>query len=206
MPDTLAAKIRAKYPGAYDDLDDAKLEASVTAKFPGVYDDIPRSTLPTKPVTAEQFMAPEDIANRDNGTSLALDVLKGFGKRAVSSAVDFGQMASTGIAESAARAAASAVGAPFNPVISDPIFARIKEATAQRNKAQELGGNLELVAELAPGAIGLAKAVPSLARGAVSLAKGAIGSGARALVSETPVLTRVRQAAAKKILGRVLDW
>lgn len=35
----LAAAIRAKYPGAYDDMDDATLEATVKAKYPGVYDD-----------------------------------------------------------------------------------------------------------------------------------------------------------------------
>lgn len=43
MADTLAQKIRAKYPGTYDDLSDADLEAKVRAKFPGVYDDLPRS-------------------------------------------------------------------------------------------------------------------------------------------------------------------
>lgn len=34
----LAAKIRAKYPGAYDSLPDTELESKVMAKFPGVYD------------------------------------------------------------------------------------------------------------------------------------------------------------------------
>ena len=43
MPDTLAQKIRAKYPGVYDDLSDTDLEAKVTAKYPGVYDDIPKT-------------------------------------------------------------------------------------------------------------------------------------------------------------------
>jgi hypothetical protein len=57
-PGTLAFKVRQKYPGAYDDLDDAALEAAVTAKHPGVYDDLPRSTLPTKPVSAEDFAPP----------------------------------------------------------------------------------------------------------------------------------------------------
>jgi hypothetical protein len=38
---TLAALVRAKYPGAYDDIDDATLEQSVKSKYPGVYDDIP---------------------------------------------------------------------------------------------------------------------------------------------------------------------
>ena len=43
MPDTLAQKIKAKYPGQYDDLSDQELEAKVTAKYPGVYDDLPRT-------------------------------------------------------------------------------------------------------------------------------------------------------------------
>lgn len=38
---TLAGMVRAKYPGAYDDLSDQQLETQVKAKFPGVYDDIP---------------------------------------------------------------------------------------------------------------------------------------------------------------------
>ena len=43
MPDTLAQRVRAKYPGVYDDIDDATLDAKVRAKFPGVYDDVPSS-------------------------------------------------------------------------------------------------------------------------------------------------------------------
>lgn len=55
IPGTLAHRIRTKFPGAYDDLDDATLEAKWDAKYPGAYDDLPRSTLPTKPVSAEDF-------------------------------------------------------------------------------------------------------------------------------------------------------
>lgn len=43
MPDTLAALVRKKYPGAYDDLSDEQLEAKVDAKYPGAYSDMPRS-------------------------------------------------------------------------------------------------------------------------------------------------------------------
>lgn len=43
----LAAKVRAKYPGAYDDLTDEQLEAAVVAKYPGEYDDL--VTPPTTP-------------------------------------------------------------------------------------------------------------------------------------------------------------
>jgi hypothetical protein len=58
VPGTLAAKIRGKFPGAYDDLDDATLESKWDAKYPGAYDDIPRSTLPKRPVSAEDFTDP----------------------------------------------------------------------------------------------------------------------------------------------------
>jgi hypothetical protein len=44
MPQTLAQMVKAKYPGVYDDMPDADLEAKVSAKYPKVYDDIPRST------------------------------------------------------------------------------------------------------------------------------------------------------------------
>jgi hypothetical protein len=47
---TLAQLVRAKYPGAYDDMTDQQLEQSVRAKFPGVYDDIP--TTPATPAAA----------------------------------------------------------------------------------------------------------------------------------------------------------
>lgn len=36
----LAALIREKHPGVYDDMSDAELESAVRAKFPGAYDDI----------------------------------------------------------------------------------------------------------------------------------------------------------------------
>ena len=38
---TLAQMVRAKYPGAYDDLSDQDLEKAVKAKYPGTYDDLP---------------------------------------------------------------------------------------------------------------------------------------------------------------------
>lgn len=48
---TLAQLIRAKHPGAYDDLDDVALEQMVKTKFPGVYDDLPTSTKATTPLS-----------------------------------------------------------------------------------------------------------------------------------------------------------
>src|SRR5215831_4427225 len=42
MPETvvdLGKRVKAKYPGQYDDLDDADLGRRVKAKYPGAYDD-----------------------------------------------------------------------------------------------------------------------------------------------------------------------
>ena len=52
MPDTLAQRVRAKHPGAYDDLNDQQLEQAVVAKFPGVYDDMPKTTAAVPKVSA----------------------------------------------------------------------------------------------------------------------------------------------------------
>lgn len=40
---TLAQMVRAKYPGAYDDLDDQQLEAAIDKKYPDAYKDLPRT-------------------------------------------------------------------------------------------------------------------------------------------------------------------
>ena len=45
MASPLADRIRAKYPGAYDDLSDTQLEQAITAKYPGVYDDLRAPTV-----------------------------------------------------------------------------------------------------------------------------------------------------------------
>src|SRR5215469_3164383 len=46
---TLAQMIRAKYPGAYDDLSDTELEQKILAKYPQ-YSDLPRTqTIPGAP-------------------------------------------------------------------------------------------------------------------------------------------------------------
>jgi len=50
----LATKIRAKYPGSYDDLPDDKLEAQIIAKYPGVYDDLATPSKPKPKPAPEQ--------------------------------------------------------------------------------------------------------------------------------------------------------
>lgn len=71
---SLAERIRAKYPGVYDDMDDAALESKVRAKFPGVYDDIPSSAARASvaaPVAPPQ--APGFLNTAGNVAATALD-------------------------------------------------------------------------------------------------------------------------------------
>ncbi len=78
MPETLAQKIKAKYPGQYDDLPDAELEAKITAKFPGVYDDIPKTAASGAPPAAAAPAAPERTWG-DTAADLAIGAVKGAG-------------------------------------------------------------------------------------------------------------------------------
>lgn len=56
--ETLAQRVRAKYPGAYDDLNDQQLEAAIDRKYPGVYVDILRSSQAQMPAAATAGMLP----------------------------------------------------------------------------------------------------------------------------------------------------
>jgi hypothetical protein len=114
---TLAARVRAKHPGAYDDLTDEQLEAAVTAKFPGVYDDLPRSTVaatapppmasrpPAEPAKAPAGAAParswwdELVAMVDQRNQLErgvaqhhADMVTGIAKGAANTAVGLGEL------------------------------------------------------------------------------------------------------------------
>lgn len=69
MPDTLAQKIKAKYPGVYDDLSDADLESKIDAKYPGVYADVPHTAAASKPQNLGEMLAnvPTDEAGNPLG-------------------------------------------------------------------------------------------------------------------------------------------
>lgn len=75
----LAAKIRAKYPGAYDSLPDADLESKIIAKFPGVYDHLAGPTQsanytedPAKIERARREFVRKDKANIGMGERVKL--------------------------------------------------------------------------------------------------------------------------------------
>lgn len=65
---TLAQRVRAKYPGTYDDLTDQQLEAAVIAKFPGVYDDIPKTPAQSTPIATTQAKEPQSALARARQT------------------------------------------------------------------------------------------------------------------------------------------
>lgn len=65
MPGKLAALVRAKHPGAYDDMDDAALESAVLAKYPQ-YADLTKDT----PASQHAAVAPAD------SSSLSLSALQ----------------------------------------------------------------------------------------------------------------------------------
>lgn len=74
MPDTLAQKIKAKYPGEYDDIPDAELEQRIVAKYPGAYDDLPRTT-----ASGQQSNAAPEHTMLDTAKDVALGAAKGLG-------------------------------------------------------------------------------------------------------------------------------
>jgi hypothetical protein len=100
-PKTLAQKVRAKYPGVYDDMDDVDLDQKIRSKFPGVYDDVPDSgkgivdsflgkgvdmlsgmAQRVAPAAKAAFGSPKDKAD------FAIDTVKGLYQGAVDSGAD----------------------------------------------------------------------------------------------------------------------
>src|SRR5581483_589024 len=67
----LVEKIRAKYPGAYDDMDDAALTKAVLAKYPQ-YSDLAAPAL--KPILPQP-----EAGIGDKAASAAVNTAKGFG-------------------------------------------------------------------------------------------------------------------------------
>ena len=122
MPETLAQRVRTKYPGAYDDLNDQQLESAITAKFPGVYDDIPRT---------------QAQAQRNPIADVAIGAAKGVGN----TAVGLGEMVH--MIPGVSRAVDAMYGAP----VSERGFAQARQAVAPTNTAQRIGFGAEQIGE-----------------------------------------------------------
>lgn len=77
----LGQKVKAKYPGQYDDLDDATLGQKIKAKFPGQYDDFSDvQSAPAQP-------APKGSDPSPGMFGQAVDLLRGVGAGAISTGV-----------------------------------------------------------------------------------------------------------------------
>src|SRR6266567_4639658 len=82
----LVEKIRGKYPGAYDDLDDAALTKAVLAKYPQ-YEDLARPSTPMPGSPATQPMNAVDITGKPQTPEAATAGLPGYtGNRPVKGA------------------------------------------------------------------------------------------------------------------------
>lgn len=112
MPQTLAQMIRAKFPGAYDDLSDQDLESQVVAKFPGAYDDIPRTAADAPGFHSENAM---DAQGRPLVADGPMDAAREF-VRTVNPIPAVQQIGKALIPERVARAAGASDAETFGPV------------------------------------------------------------------------------------------
>lgn len=170
MQQTLAQLVRAKYPGAYDDLSDQQLETSVRSKFPGVYDDLPLST-PAKP------------AEKKSGFATFGDVLIGALKGSGETAINLGQMLRSipGVDEVLNLAVQHSgipglSGAYMPPQVSGRVFNEARQAMQPTNTAQRIGKGTEQFAELLAGGGAVGAATKGLRLGARVAAEGAAGA------------------------------
>lgn len=175
MPETLAAAIRRKYPGTYDDMSDRDLESRIDAKYPGAYDDIPRASS----ISAEQRTDSEEgegVLDRGRRTVSMLasgDVggaLRYMGRGAVQGMVGAAKGAATTAINLGALADRASIIEPVSEE-DQAIFSRARETVSPTNAGQRAGFTAEQIGEF------LALPGPGKARGA-KLALEALKSGA----------------------------
>lgn len=200
MPDTLAQKVRAKYPGVYDDLNDQVLEAKVIAKYPGVYDDIPKTQ------TAAKVESAPPPAQDGGMLETAKDLAIGAGKGVVNTISGLGTIARKVPGVSAL----------------DKIMTPIEVNTTPANTTQAIGKGVEQVAEFfAPtGLVGKAGKAAEVAKaGALTLAQSgsptaaglsagltAVLPGAGAAKKAASALETSAQKSMAQALGATKEW
>lgn len=217
--DTLAQRVRKKYPGVYDDLDDATLDAKVRAKYPGVYDDIPRTTTPTTASSATASAAPSTLPY---GVGTAADVVTGAVKGLGNTVAGLGE-AFYNYVPGVAQASDLAQRAMFGDVQpAGPLFQGARQAVQPTNTAQQVGYTGEQIGEffLPTGAAGrLAKLAEvgkatgltlaqtgSPATAGVSGAIAAVVPGAGALRRARAALTESAEKSVVGALGPTKEW
>ncbi len=203
MPQNLASLVRAKHPGAYDDMDDVSLESAVRAKYPGVYDDIPSANAP-KPSERGVPAAGNTFSDK---LASAADYLGQVKDRFVGSVGHVAKEPAVGATLAAATAAPFTGGLSLLPAAATMFAA----GTAGAAPAAIAKGEPEealtqgAYAAAGEGVMRGAQAVPGLARGAAAMAGklpiGKIGSVAADLATEALPFGRV----ARKVLSYALD-
>lgn len=192
MPETLAQKIKAKYPGVYDDIPDAELESKVLAKYPGVYDDLPRTAGQVQPRPPAPPAGPETPRTwGDTASDLAI----GAGKGLANTVTGLGEMAYRYV-PGVQQVSDAVQRAAFGDVIPGDQLINSAQQTllAPSNTAQQVGFTGEQIGEFfipaaKAGALakvpGLARVAPRVAQaGQAALLTGAQGgSGTEAGVS-----------------------
>lgn len=209
MQQTLAQLVRAKYPGAYDDLSDQQLEQSVRAKFPGVYDDIPLSGAKPKPSEP-----------RSSGLATLGDFVIGALKGGGETAINLGQMLHK------IPGVSSLVDSLYGQEgLSNVAFDEARKVTQPTNTAQRIGKGVEQFAELMVPAAKVGQATRGLGVGARMLAEGVAGAGMNAAQGASPTAGAVvgalvpgvgaayrgargvlRGAGANPVVREAVDW
>lgn len=159
----LAAKIRQKYPGQYDDLDDSTLESKVVSKYPQYKDMIETPKEPANEVSSEQLVseAKSSLSKADKITSQEKTKSEPEKPKSVfKKAWDFATTPLTDVPSQFARRAAESIDQPS--VSRSPTRARLEGFGAG---AIEGVGNL-ISGETAPlsialSALGLSKPIRS---------------------------------------------
>lgn len=163
---TLPDLVRAKYPGAYDDISDADLDAKVRAKFPGVYDDIPKA----KNATSET-VAPRS-AQSDSGAVGMAAAAKAISPTVAELLADFGTSpTAAATAGKIANAGTTLAGVVHGAMTMSPAEVL---AASKAGWAAGKGGYF-----LARGAQSLARPVSTALEAAAPYAKAAALSGAQ---------------------------
>lgn len=180
MAQTLAQMVRAKYPGAYDDLSDTALEAKVEAKYPGAYADIPRSTA-----------APAEAAKPRWSGQTYVDAAKLVGNKAVEYAPEIG---------GAVGGLAVGLGAGLPSLGLGAVPGAIAGATVGGAAGQALKGAVQGTA--APTMAGRAAQIGTA--GAGQGGAEAVGAGLGAIASK--VAPKLMQSALKPTLSVLKEY
>jgi hypothetical protein len=141
----LANKIRAKYPGSYDDMDDAALEAKILAKYPQ-YGDLAKAAPVAQPAP-KPSLGQRVVSDVKQGFKDFGDTVVGAGKGALQSVVNNVDLAqSIGPQRMAEKIAAPEMAKERDKRYEEQMKP-LRDATVTHSTRQKVGYGLETAAE-----------------------------------------------------------